>query len=77
MISMLYMIVSTSHMIVSIIILLGTLNFIYYLNLIYIKNQIVPKSHWIVPTLHMIVLISHLMVPIKTEPYLQKECGLL
>jgi hypothetical protein len=34
----------------------------------------VPISHWIVPTSYIMVLISHLMVPIKWVPYLQKEC---
>ena len=77
MIPMLYMMVSTSHMIVSIITLLGTLNFIYYLNLIYIKNQIVPKSHWIIPTSHMIVLISHLIIPIEWVLYPKKSVGIV
>ena len=62
-------------MMVHIITLFGTLNFIYYLNLMYIKKQIVPTSHLIVLTSHMMVLKSHLMVSIEWVLYLQKECG--
>jgi hypothetical protein len=63
------MIVPTSHMMVPTITLLGILNFIYYLNLIYIKNHIIPTSHWIGPISHMMVPTSHLMVTIKWVPY--------
>ena len=67
MVSMSYMMLLTSHMMVPTITLFGTQIFIYYLNLIYIKNQIVPTSH-------MMVLISHLIVPIEWVPYPQREC---
>jgi hypothetical protein len=39
MVPILHMMVPTLHMIVPTITLFGTLNFIYYLNLIYIKNR--------------------------------------
>ena len=55
-----------SHMMIPTITLLGTQIFIYYLNLIYIKSQIVPTSH-------MMIFISHLIVPIELIPYPQKE----
>jgi hypothetical protein len=46
------------HMMVPTITLIDTQNFIYYLNLIYIKSRIVPTSY-------MMILISHLIVPIE------------
>ena len=70
--------VPMSHMMLPTITLLGTLNIyllfnffffdLYYLNLIYIKNQIVPISN-------LMVLTSYLMIPIEWISYPQKENG--
>ena len=65
MVPMSHMIVSISHMMVSTITLLGTLNFNLLFKFNIYKKQIVLVSHWIVLASHVMVLISHLIVPIK------------